>query len=95
MPAAAIPKEGSAIEPAIIVRTADRHAIQHDRAIVNGIAAIAFIVTGIGVAWSRRIISWPIVISGDAYADAHARGAYADMDAWQADADMHLRVRGV
>jgi hypothetical protein len=93
MPVAAIPEEGLAIEPAIIVGPADGYAIQHDRTVVNGVAAVAFIVTVIGVARPGRIISGSVVICGDAYANTHARCAYANMNPGQPNTHMDLRAR--
>lgn len=95
MPITTIPKEGATIKPAIVVWTADGRTTDNDWTVVNGVAAIAIIVAGIGVAWSRRIKSWPVIISGPAYADSHTGAAYPDMHTREANADMHLRVRGL
>lgn len=84
MPITAIPKEGAAVKPTIIMRPSNRYATDYDRAVVNGVAAIAFVVTGIGVARSRRVIPWPIIIG---------RGLYADMHTREANADTQLRAR--
>src|SRR5215471_19124683 len=71
----AIPEHRSAVEPAIVMRSANRDTFKLDRTIVDRIATIALVIVVVPVARSGRIISGTIVISGGAHAhaDMHAR----------------------
>src|SRR5215472_15362039 len=50
MPAAAIPEHRSAVEPAIVMRSANRDTFKLDRTIVDRIATIALVIVVVPVA---------------------------------------------
>src|SRR6185312_242920 len=82
MPAAAIPEIGPPVGPAVIMRTAHGDAVDHDRAAIDGIAAIAGIIVIVRVARSGGIIAGPIIISerrAHPDADIHTGKAHAKM----------------
>ena len=67
LPAAAIPEVRLTIIPAIIVRSGYSDAAEKDRPVVNGVTAIAPVISGVGIARTGRIKSRSIESAADEY----------------------------
>jgi hypothetical protein len=64
------------------MRTVDIAAVEVDRTIINGIAAIAVVVVVVRVARTGRVIAGTVVISGCSDTDSNARYANSDSDVY-------------